>query len=251
MKFTEEQKKLYKLKEKEIIILNILEKQSSFVNEIVLASSLPRMSIYLILDSLIKRGLVAKNKKGGRWIYSTTSPNLSLTKERNRTHRNENKGNRDELEKIKLDEMYENYVKFVNENFGARVLALQTTKSFNTALEKMGETKWKIVNNLIKKNEIVIDAIVPENVVADSKKGSLEWKETIIGRKTSVKTVPDFTMDFNAEIFLGNKWGMMTNWETETQIIITDKNILEMLKMFIFSLRGFGKSVDVHSLLKE
>jgi hypothetical protein len=208
------------------------------------------MSVYLIVNSLIKRGLVEKNKKGGRWIYSTTSilistsPNLSLFKERDKIF---GKG----LNENKLEEMYENYKRFVNENFGVRVLGLQTTKSFNTAINKIGEEKWAVVNEMIKKNEIIMDVIVPENVIADSKKGDKKWRESIIGRKTSVKIVPEFTMNFNSEILLGKKWGLVTNWESETQIEIHDSNILEMQKMFITALRGFGKNVDVNTILKK
>ncbi len=243
MQFTNTQKKLYKLREKEILVLNILEKKSLFINEIVTHTRLPRMSIYLIIESLIKRGLVNKNKKVGRWIYTTTS-GLSLFKEKNGNISNN-------LQTNKLEDIYKNYIKLVNENFGERVLAIQTTKSFNTALKKIGEEKWEVVNNLIKKNEIIIDVIVNENVLYNSKKGSKRWKESIVDRKTSVKIVPEFTMNFNAEILLGKTWGMMINWETETQIEIYDKNILEMLKMFIVSFRGFGKSTDIHSILKE
>jgi hypothetical protein len=129
-------------------------------------------------------------------------------------------------------------------------LSVQTTSSAATALKKLGESKWEVVNNLIKKNEIVIDAIVPEKIIDLSKKGSKQWRDSIVGRKTSVKTVPEFTMNFNSEILLGKKWGLITNWQSETQIEIHDADILEMLKMFITALRGFGKSIDVNSILK-
>jgi hypothetical protein len=151
----------------------------------------------------------------------------------------------------KIEEIYQKYINIINANFGERILCLQTDKSFASAVEKVGQAKWEIVNNLIKKNQVIIDGVVPERVLKLTKGLHKSWQASIAGRTTAIHVVPDNVLDFNTEIFIGKNSCLITNWEDVECVEITNKEHLKMLRLFLLSLRSFGKIVNVNSLIRE
>ncbi len=69
--FTEEQKNLLGLSDKENAVLQSINSSNKSLSSLSLDTCIPRPTVYLLINKLYKRGLVKCRKQGSRFYYQT------------------------------------------------------------------------------------------------------------------------------------------------------------------------------------
>jgi len=132
-----------------------------------------------------------------------------------------------------------------------RVCVVQSTSSAHQMLMRAKEPAIHQLNTEIKRNHILIDAIVSPSILNLSKSQSSSWKKTIEGRSTSVTLVPEKSMQFMSELWIFDDRIVLTNWKTGTATVIQDKEVVSVLIEMFYAFKETGKRFDSNEFLRN
>lgn len=214
------------------------------VSEITTISKLPRSTVTDILQRLRSRGLVRPTqiKKHTEWKITN---NIKLAEKfLNAAEALQVIGVSDNAPKntyIKLSRQTEfvayigwrNMIKIYESEVvahkGQRLYIVQSVASAQAALDIAGPQSFVQVNEAIKQNNIIVEAIVSSSMIELYKKQSAEWLNSMQGRMTAMRVVSDDLLDFSAELIIFQDKFFLANWEEEVLIVLKNQDILAMI----------------------
>jgi hypothetical protein len=226
----------YLFDEKEEIVLDSLIVNNTPL-EISSDTSLPRSTVYFILDKLKKRGLV-KNVYVGKkkkWILRKNDEQIIESKEI--------KGNSVST-KYFLNNLVKNEsLKFKNLN-GDFI-----TEGWNKNIGSKDIIKF---NKYIGKNNLVSDLISSENSLKTNfEKWGDEWSESFISKPTEYHVINKKYSEHSGQIFLNDERMFLVNMNKSLIIEIKDKEILKMFESIFEFVKDNTKKINVAEFLKN
>lgn len=141
------------------------------------------------------------------------------------------------------------YRTYLKTHAGERLLIMQSTESARMLLKKVPLTDVADFNDEVKKNKIIVNAVVAHSILALSKVQLKEWKESMQGRMSSVAIVPDELLSHSVEMLVFNDLAIVTDWQTEVSILVSHSNIVELFKSMGNALYTMGKRFDANAFL--
>lgn len=139
-----------------------------------------------------------------------------------------------------------------------RVYAIQPTKSLLNTIKLFKPGEFVPINNAIKKNKVIMDAIMKEDgfpsyMAAYDGKPDIQKKiiESFIGRSTDMTKVGNEYLNNNAELFITSQCAFIMNWENEVGIKIENRDMIDFLKELYMLAKGYGKKIDFNEYMRE
>lgn len=241
LKFSEKEEKIY---------LALLELCDAKAQDISKKSDINRTTVYDVLESLMKKGLISKFKRGSSTIYNALDPKKLL-----------NYLDREKEEKIKkidkqkeiVNSLLPQLISLQNINTSKpKVQLFEGEKGMREAYEDTLNTKNMIlayanVETMHKglpnffpeyykrrvKKKIYIKAILPKN------KLSIERARRNQEEMRAARFLPDDKMSFSPEINLYNNKMLIASWNEKMAVLIESKELVDLQKM-IFELLWNG-----------
>ena len=233
---------------------------------------LPRMTVKACLDRLHRRGLVRHVGTGYRSLWKIAGREKLQNQLWEGISYLDSKLSKAELSErlgVKISESTEFfafqgvdniqklYLWFFLNHFGQRVRGIQPNLSSRTIMEKLGAEKVTQINDSVRQNRLIIEAILPESVkeAYRSMVDDPELLSSVCGRTTAVYLVPDSLLQFNADMILGNNIAIFANWQEEVAVLMRNPEFLKILNVLYDLLAQVGKSFDqnayVASLIEQ
>lgn len=132
-----------------------------------------------------------------------------------------------------------------------RLLVIQSTQSARTALHKAGESGFEPINRAIKENKLIVETIISRSMFSLYHEHGRAWLQSMEGRMSAVRVVPDTVLDFSAELALFRNIALFTNWEEEVLILIKNRDLLAMIKHLYTLLYETGETVDQNEYIRK
>lgn len=226
-----------------VVYLALLELNSSKVQELADKTGLNRTSIYDICESLMKRGLISKYKKGAGTYFNALDPKQLLTyldhEKEERVKEIENQKNKVAgllPQLISLQNIYgktKPKVQFFEGEKGMREAYEDTLKSKEIILAYANvETMHKALPSFFPEyykrrtaNKIFIRAIVPKN------KLSIERSQVNQEEMRDTRFLPESDMTFSPEVNIYNNKILIASWKEKIAIIIESKELADLQKL--------------------
>ena len=244
----------------------LLEGRTLSVSALAREAILPRMTVRACLLRLHKRGLVRHEGTGYRSLWKIVGRDKLQRRLWEGLTYLDSKLSRAELSErigVKISETTEffafqgvdNILKlyqwFFLNHFGARVRGVQPNLSSKTILEKLGPQKVAQINDSVKQNRLIVEAILPQSVTEMYRSMDAELLAGVAGRTTAVYLVPDSLLQFNSDMILGPKIAIFANWQEEVAILIRNPEFLKVLSTLYDLLAQTGKSFDQNAFVAE
>lgn len=230
------------------------------------AAKIPRMSTYVALASLKKRGLVDFSRKGRRrfWVRlsherlaNTLYENArTLSPSHNRvvvTH-SEQSG----FTTLRgLPHLYTIFERIARGHRGERLSGIQPTGSMKYAVSKLGWKKIEPIQKAIVRNRIIVEGILREDYyptllnLLPTKKLKSEALASFAGRLTDMTIVTNNYLQSESELMMFRDIAFLVNWKDEVALEIKNKEILALLHESFQLMRGYGKKFDQHAYLAK
>lgn len=226
--------------------------------------SIPRTTVAFITKNLVKKGFILPIKHGKRFLYVSLSEEqladrLKQTLGGMRSTANERKGAQIRISKesqftihVGIKEVIEAYSRIASANKNTRIKALQSSKSWNTIVEKLAPNELIKFNQSIIENGLIVDGILQEDAYVkygDYLKShpeaiNAEAAKSLTGRMADYTIVPPQFFDVYSEIWIFRNTVIIINWREEVAIEITNQEMMGFLRdMFEFVKMG-GKKVN-------
>ena len=224
-------------------------------------TKLPRPSVDYALSTLLRRGLVRKARVGARTHWKRSSDH-TIRKKLHSITSYLTSNNDDTLSSQEFVYIHTDADLTVVQGIGALMdtymHAYSTEKSQRIQLTQYPEALRKQIASQ-RGNKFMLEA----NRIASNNRGITEllasqdttalWKERISQKKTlsrhAAKRIIDAAIvpeeyvpgDLPAELFISGETAMLTDWETETGIIIHNKHIVRMLRTLFHAAKAHGE----------
>jgi len=189
------------------------------VSELARISGVPRTTILPSLQRLAQRSLVTPIKIGKRnkWILSDKYPQnkSTIAYSSEKTEVKVYKGSKAVFDVWRSLSRLPKYT---------RLYAIQSERSFNSAIAKGFDDAVK-VNENIRKNKIIMEGIVHESW-ADNLSGAFGGSkatklfESFVGRLADTEKLPDGFLDVDAELYFAKDTVYITNWTDEVILLM-------------------------------
>jgi len=246
-------------------IVASLIKQSKNISQISRDTNVPRTSILAHLNKLHSRKIVTKEKVGKRILWKTNNveeiekqfyKNLSELKIKNSGNQIKILQSSNEAKIIYYHgtkSIYQIWKHLSNLSKHNRIYGIQSDTSFKTATERLqSELPMKTflkINEDIKKNKIIVEALVHEKTVETlaksiNKKYIKQFFESFQGRLTDTSKLPDNFLDINAEVYMNDDTLYLVNWEALYAISIEDRELSTLFKGLFDSLKHLCERYD-------
>lgn len=242
MGVSKEEARVLGLTKNEQVLLRVIEDGPFRISQLTYLSDLPRMTVYSVLGALMMRGFVIKERFGRYWRYKLANiPNISTLQE----SRSDQKTDYQDVSSIvKL------YEKMFRLHAFERIQVIQSAQSWKRCLKKI---PLKLLNDLnagIKKNRVILEAIVSSSVAEMSKSQMNSWKRNMEGRTTGVTLVSDEALNFDAEVWIFSDAVLITDWKEETCEVIKGEGSARLFGTLFSSFQGLGKRFDSNAFLR-
>lgn len=254
--------KILGLSKKEIKVLGSLQDGKDTPLELARASGVSRTAVYAILKNLKKRGMANTFIRGGKKYWKVEKErniekNVSEAKQAllgNPEGRQELQGISDSTVVVHRGEeaikkvMQTIFLRHKRE----RMQGMQGGVA-NIGWEKIfTPEETDAFNQGIKKNEIIIDAVLPQGWFEKEFERSGEgWAKQFEGRATRVNMIEGEYFDHGGQLFIFKSSLYLASFNEEVVIEIRHSEIQKMvLKMFAF-LQDNSRLVDANALLRE
>ena len=256
------------LSKREIKVFEFLRKQpNSQVATIVREIKIPRMSLYLTLKSLKRRGVADYIHKGKRKFWFAI-PNSQLTEYVvNAAQSLEDAGEiRFSLAEsgfaihYGIKGVYKVWSELQKLDPRARVHGIQPTSAMKYALAKLDwqEKIAPLQENILKKS-IIIDGVLPDDYYsslidfyAHDKKLQKNMLKSFLGRSTDMTFVSSgYFKDAESELIILPNVAFLTDWKNEISIEIRNHSMLKFLVELYELTKGYGKKVNQEDYIKK
>jgi DNA-binding transcriptional ArsR family regulator len=259
-------KELLRLSQHEQKVLMVLPiAEGVNISTIARHSHIPRMSVYLALDSLKQRGLIDYIRKGKRRFWKKLSPQEFSTvmaeaaqaihhhKERVEIKHSDTSG----FTVLKgLPQLFTIFEKIALGHKGERLLGIQPTSSMKHVVTKLSWNTLKPIQDAIRKNKIIVQGLVREDYyptlisllkTSQQKKQALE---SFSGRLTDMVFVSNEYLHSETELMMFRDVAFLVNWKDEVALEIKNKEMLSFMKECFDLARGYGKKIDQNEYLR-
>lgn len=246
--------RLLNISRDELLAIKALKVRALNVSQISEAVKVPRTTLYTALASLESRGLISSDVKGKSRIF--TIQNLQLIDQI------------DAMLNTPVQEkpfefiygkglMLKEYESIYNQK-NKRIYAIQPTASLLDLVRKFHANVFIPINENMKKNKVIVEAIIKEDVFSaylNEYKNDKDMQQRILksfhGRMNSSTFISKKYLNCNSELTFDDKKAYLYNWKDEVGIKISDKNTLSFLReMFEFT-KGYGKKDDLNKVVSE
>jgi len=265
MPWSKEMVLLLGLKPKEAAILRALTGRELSIAELSDKSKVARMTLYPLLTRLRARDLIDYRRRGKRRLWGLV-PSAELRKrlevaQSELAPQAERRGDTVRLASEHGSELvFHRGVRritaviseLIRQERGSVLKGIQSTSSGYTGLQKAGESVASKINDLIKRNKIIVESVLDESFLetARTKTGN-RWKKSYLGRMANTVIVPNEYLDFDADLFLFRKRALLINWHDEIAIDITNDEMLKLLGRLFDFMHAVGKKVDTNARIRE
>jgi predicted transcriptional regulator len=238
--------------------------------DVAIELEVPRTTVAFTVKKLTQKGLVLPLRQGKRFRYLSLTEGelihkLEHTVTEVRQTIKERKGAQVKVSKasqftiyVGLDEILPAHARIVSMNPNERVLGIQPNKSWMNLHKKLSPTQLISFNNAIRKNKIITEAILQENVYklygAFFKKDPDMLRgiaESFTGRMADYTLIPEKFLDHHAELWLFKTTVLFINWEEEVAIEIQNPDIMHFVKDMFEIIKGVGTKVDHNRVMRE
>lgn len=249
--FNEQFTRLLSLSKNEIKVLKILKKESGLnVASLHNKTNVPRMTVYLALSSLKKRGPIEYNRIGKRKYWKivdkeTTSTTLF--------------GKSDFSIIENLENLWGIWSEAINTHKGSRIYGIQPTESLKEILSKSSlEERITPINKLITKNKLIIEGLIKEDYIPTylkyfkgDKNKQRKVLQDLQDRSADMVYIDNRYFNNPVDFMMFNNKAFLINWRTETALEIRNMDMLLFLKELFDMARGYGKKVDQGGYIRE
>ena len=239
------------------------------IQTIAIETKISRTGINHCLKKLYKKDLVSTIKLGKRKLYIAVTEKELLNKlelliismEANR----DRKGAKVRISKenefiihIGTKEIIPAYSRIASLNKEERIQAIQHHRSYKEIVEKASSKLLVEFNEVVKKNNIILDGILNESAYAaytqEMKVNPKKYKgsvESLEGRMADYHVFPDNFFNHDAEIWLFKTSTLIINWHEEVAIEIINKNITGFLKDMFHYVKEGSRKIDHNQAMRE
>lgn len=248
-------------------IWQALEKGSWNVSELAGHTHFPRTTLYTALDSLRRRGLITSHRRGKSVVISPlprqaisdilTESALAFNETGNvrmSSKKRNNSGFTLIYGKKAMLKVWENLAK----KGVKRIFAIQPSRSLIHTISRFAPEEFVRINNAIKKNNIIVDAIIREdnlpaymNFHKNNPSAQKNILRSFLGRMADTTIVKNDFLNNNADLILTSKSAFLMNWENEVGIEIDNTDMIELLRELFNLAKGYGKKLDFNTYIRE
>lgn len=256
-------------------VLSALEVGAYSVSDLVRETKMARMTIYSVLERLTARGMVTFRRDGKRkkWhkadrgmledsfgafltLFSSTSLPAGAKEIRLR------KSASSEFVVFQgIPALVAEYQNMVKLNRHERIYGIQPINSAIACIEKVPGELIAQINQAVKDNEVIVEAVVSDSFVAEyatyllksgqPMKEVQKLFEAFGGRMASTVFVPKEWINFNAEIIIFRETVLFITWQDEIAVKITNPDIVGIVKKLFEFAQTVGRRVDQNKLVRE
>jgi Sugar-specific transcriptional regulator TrmB len=244
-----------------------LQKRSSNITELAGITHFPRTTLYTALSSLKRRGLIKTYHKGKSVIVSPIENRdisdllntSALTFNETGNIRVSNK----EKDGSGFTVVYGKEVMFkvlerLTQKGVKRLYAIQPAQSLLNTIKHFKPGEFIPINNAIRKNKIIVDAIIREDNVStylnfhkDDRTIQKKIVESFLGRMADTTLVKNEYLNNNADLIFTSQSAFLMNWEQEVGIEIKNRDMIDLLKELFELAKGYGKKIDFNEYMRE
>ncbi len=269
MNWTETTLDILGLNDTEKAILESLSIAKS-VQDLALDTKLSRTGINHSLKKLYKKDLITTLRNGKRKLYlAITFKELSLKLQRLQDTINvestNKKGARIKTSKenefiihVGSKDIISMYERIMSLHKGERWKAIQPNKSWMNMHQKLTKRELIHINNAIRENDIIVDAIVQDNAYMlyheffkKDPEVLQEVAESFTGRSADYTSLPHSFFDYHTEIWFFERTFSIINWKEEVAIEITNSDIMNFMKDLFEIAKEKGVKVDHNQAMSE
>jgi predicted transcriptional regulator len=257
------------LTDAEIMILHAFEQAKTF-QEVSREADIPRTTIAFMTKNLMRRNLVIPVKNGKRFRYvSITEAQLhnnlqaiigemsSVAAERKGAHIKLSRENEFTIH-TGLREIIPAHARIASLHLDQRVYAIQPNKSWMNMHKKLSPTQLIGFNESIKKNHIILEAILQENAYKlygaffkSDPRAIKAIAASFINRMADYATVPERFFDYHAELWLFKTTVLIINWEEEVAIEMVNPNIMGFFKDMFELVKASSAKIDHNQAMRD
>lgn len=266
--------RLLHLTEDENKVLSCLSLGNKSMSDISRLTKVPRTTLYTTVGSLLSRGLIEKYKESNKTIISLVEKDkidslifnessfVRNNRRKNDTGTDEAKlpSNQDFKILYGLENLVSVYKKICNQK-NERIYTIQPTSSMLTVVAKLSPQQLVEINESVKKNKIIFDAIIHQNYMATymnkyiDQEGHRQTQQSLLKslqeRLSDTRVIDNQYLNVSSEIFLTSTRLYILDWKHESCIEINNRNIVSLIKgMFLF-VRAHSIKIDYHKLIAE
>lgn len=253
---------------RELRVFNYLKNNSnSQISSIVRDTKIPRMTLYLDIESLKRRGMIDYTRKGKRKFWSVV-PNTKLTSDIvNSVHTITDSdeiriytNNSDFAVHKGIEGMYRVWKELEKLSPDSRVLGIQPTNAMKYAFKRLDWQKKiaPLQRNILNK-PIIIDGILPDDYYTSlisnysgNKKMQRKILESFLGRSTDMTFISkEYFKDAESEIIILSNVAFLSDWKNEISIEIRNKALLHFLKELYELVKGYGKKINQEEYIRN
>ncbi len=252
-------------KEKEIL-LSLRDPLS--IQDLARKSPIPRTTLAYIIKKLVKRGFIEKVKLGKRHkYYSITQERLKSLLEGAHTMKIKTHNSTSPListldsKKLFYHKGLVNIVRlqaeFLNSYENERVYAIQPNKSWLSLHSKVDDERVIHVNNIIRNNNLIIDAIIEHDAyqkfkkVTQSRKKFIRLTKSFGDRMADYVSAPKGYLTDQVEMWLIKNSALFIDWQEEVAIKIVDAHMVNFLKDMFLLTKEQGQKIDHNQAIRE
>lgn len=236
------------------------------VSDISRASKTPRMSVYLALDSLRKRGLADYDRRGKRryWKKQTDQAISKMLVDAAQSiyddpNRIEVKHGEDTGFVVLrgLEQLFTIFERIAAGHKGERLIGIQPTRSMAHVMQKLSLAKIKPILDAIRNNKIIVEGLIREDYyptlisLLRSKEEKMVAIQSFIGRLTDMVLVNNQYLNSETELMMFKDVAFLVNWKDEVALEIRNGEMLNFMRECFELARGYGKKIDQNKYLRE
>lgn len=222
------------------------------ISQLARTLKVPRTTLYTAIASLLRRRLIEKSKKGKATMITLLRSDMLISLQN--IHGNSSSpqlGFSLIQGKDALLQVWKEAVKIPN----SRIKAIQPIRSMETTVKKFKPGTFVPINEALKTNHIVLEAIVHEdafkqymNIHKDDPHIQKKIAQSFFGRMNDTTVVGRNYLNSNSDLIITNAGAFLLNWENETGVHIQNKDLILLLTELFQLARGYGKKIDLNEL---
>ncbi len=247
---------LLALSRSEETVFAVLTREAQSVAAITRKTALPRMTAFQALQSLRRRKLIERIPSGKRHFWARIETNqasnlLQMTFDAliNPKSHNEKKLFIKTYEGA--EELFSVLKDFFEAHAGERLVGFQSTDSAKDCVQAIGMERVIRINNLIKDNNIIIEAVLGKRFTKLGEEYGQEWKESYVGRAAAITIVPEEYLNLGVDIYVFHNSLLVIHWKERSMIEIIHPEIVNTFRKLIQSFARLGRKVDINALVSR
>ncbi len=259
---------LLSLTKNEVRVFTFLKKYpESQISDVSKEAKIARMTLYPVMESLKRRGLIFAKRKGKRQFWSAADDKeISAAVVNVASALTDSKEIRVNVNESDFtifhgrEALYKVWSRLLDEAPNTRVQTIQPTASIKHSLEKLpwNEKIKKLQENILNK-PIIIEGVLPEDYYssiagfyAHDKNLQKTVLESFLGRATDMTLIgKEYFKNTESELMILSTVAYLTDWKNEISIEIKNPIMLGFLRKLYELAKGYGKKIDQNTYIKE